>query len=94
MGWIPVDPTLGDEKSLIPGSPPSDFDGRAFYFGNLDNQHITLTKGLQQVNQMDPMGKVRQDRAMPYLLSIDEEAVGGLASYSTTFDDLTVTGTY
>jgi transglutaminase-like putative cysteine protease len=94
VGWIPVDPTLGKEKALIPGPPPVDFDSRSWYFGNLDNQHITLTKGLQQVNQMNPAGAVKQDRSMPYLLSIDEEAVGGLGAYSTTFEDLTVTGTY
>ncbi len=94
VGWIPVDPTLGEEKSLIPGTPPVDFDGRSYYFGNLDNQHITLTKGLQQISQMNPAGTIKEDRAMPYLLSIDEEAVGGLGSYTTSFEDLKVTGTY
>ena len=43
---------------------------------------------------MNPAGAIKQDRSMPYLLSIDEEAVGGLGAYSTTFEDLTVTGTY
>jgi transglutaminase-like putative cysteine protease len=94
VGWIPVDPAIGEEKSLVPGSPPADFDGRSWYFGNLDNRHITFTKGLQQINQLNPAGVVRHDRSMPYLLTIDEEAVGGLGSYSTSFEDLTVTGTY
>jgi transglutaminase-like putative cysteine protease len=94
LGWIPVDPTLGDEKSLLPTPPAPDFDPRAFYFGNLDNQHITFTKGLVEVNQMNPSGSVREDRDLPYLLSIHEESVGGLTSYTAGFEDLSVTGVY
>ncbi|HET6451483.1 MAG TPA: transglutaminase domain-containing protein [Spirochaetia bacterium] len=94
LGWVPVDPTLGDEKSLLPSSFPSDGDPRAYYFGNLDNQHVTFTKGLVPVNQMNPAGTVREDRTLPYLLSLYAESEGGLASYSTSFEDLSVTGTY
>jgi hypothetical protein len=91
LGWVPVDPLLGDER---PQAPSSVADNRAYYFGNLDNQHITFTKGLEEVSQMNPAGVVRANRELPCLLSITEEAVGGLASYSTSFEDLTVTGTY
>ncbi len=94
LGWVPADPTLGDEKSLLPASLPADADPRAYYFGNLDNQHVTLTKGLVQVNQMNPTGTTREDRDLPYLLSLYAESVGGLGSYSTSFDDLSVTGVY
>ncbi len=94
LGWVPVDPTLADEKTLVPAPPAADFDARAYYFGNLDNQHITFTKGLVEVSQMNPSGSTREDRDLPYLLSIHEESVGGLTSYTTTFDDLSVTGTY
>ncbi len=94
LGWVPVDPTLGDEKSLLPAPLPADVDPRAYYFGNLDNQHITFTKGLVQVNQMNPTGTTREDHSLPYLLTLYAESVGGLASYSTSFDDLSVTGTY
>ena len=94
LGWVPADPALGEEKSLVPGNQAPDFDNRAYYFGSLDDQHITFTKGLVEVNQMNPAGSLREDRDLPYLLSIDEEAVGGLTSYTANFDDLTVTGTY
>ena len=56
LGWVPADPALGDEKTLLPSAPAPDFDPRAYYFGNLDNQHITFTKGLVEVNQMNPSG--------------------------------------
>ena len=94
LGWVPVDPALGDEKTLLPTPPQPDFDPRAYYFGNLDNQHVTFTKGLVEVNQMNPAGTTREDRDLPYTLSLYAESVGGLASYSTSFDDLSVTGTY
>jgi len=94
LGWVPVDPALGDEKTLAPSPPAPDFDPRAFYFGNLDNQHITFTKGLVEVNQMNPSGTTREDRDLPYTLSLYAESIGGLASYSTSFDELAVTGTY
>jgi transglutaminase-like putative cysteine protease len=91
LGWVPVDPVLGDERTQAPSSVA---DNRAYYFGNLDNQHITFTKGLEEVSQMNPAGVTRSIRELPCLLSINEEAVGGLSSYTTSFEDLTVTGTY
>ena len=94
LGWVPVDPLLGDEKSLLPSGRPDDFDSRAWYFGNIDNQHITFSKGLEVVNQMSPGGRPRLTAELPYLLSIGEEASGGLTGYTTSFDDLAVTGTY
>jgi len=94
LGWVPVDPLLGDEKSLIPTRPAEDFDAKSYYFGNLDNQHVTFTKGLEEVNQMNPAGKTRVHADLPYLFTIHEEAVGGLTAYTTSFEDLAVTGTY
>jgi len=94
FGWVPVDPLLGDDPSLYPMSVAADFDSHSYYFGNLDNQHVTFSKGLTSVNQMSPMGKARQFTEFPYLVSIDEETVGGLTLGATTFEDLAVTGTY
>jgi transglutaminase-like putative cysteine protease len=94
VGWVPVDPLLGDEKSLLPSGLPEDTDPRAFYFGNLDNQHITFSKGLEMVNQMSPDGKPKQAPELPFLVNINEEASGGLSAYTASFDDLVVTGTY
>ena len=94
LGWVPVDPSLGDDGTRAPSPLGENVDARAYYFGNLDNRHVTLTKGLNTVNQMFPAGVTRMDRDMPYLLSFQEEAVGSGFSYTTTFGDLTVTGTY
>jgi hypothetical protein len=94
VGWVPVDPTLGKERSLLPSTPAEDFDNRAFYFGNLDNRHITFSKGLEEVNQMNPMGRTRQRVELPWLLTVHEESAGALSAYTATFEDLSVTGTY
>ena len=95
LGWVPVDPLLATQPPA--GSTQgqaANFDSRTYYFGNLDNRHITLTKGLEAVNQMDPQGKTRLDRELPYLLTIHEEAVGNISSYVSSFEDLVVSGTY
>jgi len=94
VGWIPVDPVLGGQKSSVQNSAGADVEAKAYYFGNLDNRHITFTKGLEEVNQVNPEGKPRRDRDLPYLLTIHEEAVGGITGYTVTFEDLQVSGTY
>ncbi|HVO40911.1 MAG TPA: transglutaminase domain-containing protein [Spirochaetia bacterium] len=93
LGWIPADPLLGSDKPA-PGAQGPLSDPRTYYFGNLDNRHVTFTKGLEDVNQMSPDGKTVLRKELPYLFTIHEEAVGGITSYTTSFEDLTVSGTY
>jgi len=94
VGWLPMDPLLGREKSMAPAARNPDVDVKAYYFGNMDNRHITLSKGLDEVSQMRPDGKLRRARDLPYLLTIHEEAVGPITGYTATFNDLEVTGVY
>lgn len=95
LGWIPVDPLLAASKTLSPLPADSNLDPKSFYFGGLDNSHITFSKGLETVNQMNPDSKPKRNRSLPYLLSIDEEATGGISDYKAAFEDLTeVPGTY
>jgi hypothetical protein len=94
LGWFPLDPLLGDEPSLSPTPLDSDVDAKSYYFGKLDNWHITFSKGLEVVSQMNPAGKVKRDRQLPFLFTIHDEAVGGITSFIATFKDLEVSGTY
>ena len=95
LGWVPVDPLLAAQKPETTGrSQGASFDPKTYFFGNLDNRHITLAKGLETANQMDPQGKTQLHRELPYLLTIHEEAVGGITSYTSSFEDLVVSGTY
>jgi hypothetical protein len=95
LGWIPIDPLLGDEKTLSFPPAGSGADPTNFFFGNLDNRHVTLTKGLEVVSQMSPEGKVQRKPEMPFLLSHTEESTGGITDYRTVFEDLVeVPGSY
>jgi hypothetical protein len=69
-------------------------DHAAYYFGSLDNQRITFSRGQAALSQMDPRGRVAV-RARDYALqNLWEEAVGGLESYSSLWSDVTITGVY
>jgi transglutaminase-like putative cysteine protease len=94
VGWLPADPLLGREKSMAPAARNPDVDLKTWYFGNMDNRHITLSRGLDEVNQMRPDGKVRRARDLPYLITINEESVGPITAYTAQFNDLEVTGVY
>jgi hypothetical protein len=95
LGWVPVDPLLATQPAGSAGQGQSaNADPRTYYFGNLDNRHITLTKGLETVNQMDPMGKTQLHRELPFLLTIHEEVAGNIPSFISSFEDLVVSGTY
>ena len=43
IGWIPVDPALGDEA--FPAGFPAPEDPRSYYFGNLDNARLAFSTG-------------------------------------------------
>ena len=92
FGWVPLDPTLGA------GDIPTDFDApdnpSTYYFGNLDNQRITFSRGLAVFSQMDPQGRITtRDRAYA-LQSLWEEAVGGLEDYTALWSDIIISGKY
>ena len=89
LGWVPVDTVLGSGNmpiNLNPQDNPGDY-----YFGSLDNQHIALSKGIIELNQMSPRGKSITAIKNPSLQTIYEESTGNLHSYSsewTTFEDI------
>ncbi len=92
IGWIPVDPFLGDGNKLVP--LPPDVSYRDYYFGNLDNSHITFCKGTISLKAMSPKGRKIRKNDRPDLLTLHEEAVGDLYSYSTYWQDVDILGIY
>lgn len=89
FGWIPADPYLGD---LSP-------EDQEYYFGNIDNRHVSFSKGLVDVPPMTPYGEKVSFGDAGYdklysLQKIYEESVGDLLSYSTSWYDVTVIGIY
>ncbi len=94
LGWVPVDPLLGDERSLVPLPFEAEADTKGYYFGNLDNRHVTFSKGLDVVSRVSPEGTTRRYRDLPWLLTIHEEVVGDITGVTVGFRDVTVSGTY
>ncbi|MDR1900333.1 MAG: IPT/TIG domain-containing protein [Treponema sp.] len=92
FGWVPADPALGA------GAAPPSFslreDRGAYYFGNLDNQRITFSRGETLLSRMDVRGRAAYRTREYALQNLWEEAVGGLESYSSFWGDVTITGMY
>lgn len=92
LGWIPVDPAMG--ASAVPESFMFRSDAATYYFGNVDSQRISFSRGIINLSSMDPKGKtVRRDREYA-LQNIWEESTGTLESYSSLWSDVIVTGVY
>lgn len=92
VGWIPVDPILGEGKIRV--NIPPEVDPYAYFFGNLDFNHLALSKGLIDLNQMNPHGRAVMRTDIPSLQVIHEEATGALASYNAYWSDLEILGIY
>jgi hypothetical protein len=87
-----VDPILGEGKIRV--NIPPEVDPYAYFFGNLDFNHLALSKGLIDLNQMNPQGRAVMRTDIPSLQVIHEEATGALSSYSAYWSDLEVLGIY
>jgi hypothetical protein len=92
MGWIPVDPLLGDNQEY--GTFPSVGEAKSFYFGNLDNQHLTFSKDLVELKKMNPDGRIIHQSGLANLQSIHEEVIGNLYDYSISWQDIKVLGIF
>ena len=92
FGWIPVDVALAkglDYKAFKPLD-----DARAFYFGNLDSQHIAFSRGWNEVKPALVNSEIVR-RAKSYAFqSIWEESSEGNVNYSTLWNDPVVLGIY
>lgn len=90
FGWVPVDPALGD------GLPVGDIAGveepAEYYFGNLDNQHIVMSRGIIELRAVDPQARiVRYERGYS-LQTVHEEYSRSIERYRSVWKDLEVVG--
>ena len=92
FGWVPVDPALGSGAGLVRIDP--DLDPAEYYFGNLDNRHLALSKGVIVTGKIDPQGRTVRRSHLGTLQVHHEEAVGGLASYSARWTGIAILGVY
>ncbi|MDR0662668.1 MAG: transcription factor [Spirochaetaceae bacterium] len=110
FGWMPVDPFLGagavpgnsDDTTEFPPdfSPAADKpfklrdDHEAYYFGNMDNQHLAFSYGETSLSQIDTRGRTARSEASYALQNIWEEAGSGIEAYSSHWSDINITGIY
>ncbi len=90
VGWIPYDPVLAL------GARPAGFDAALdhpeYYFGSLDNRHISLSRGVTTVAPLLG-GSAAQTAKVPWSFqTLFEESTG--ASYTSVWQDMEIVGTY
>lgn len=92
LGWVPVDPVLGSGADIAGFEAP--IEDRSRYFGNLDNRHLALSRGVVNLSPMTPGGRTAVKAREFALQDLFEEASGKLDAYSSFWSDLEVTGVY
>ncbi|MCP5513893.1 MAG: IPT/TIG domain-containing protein [Spirochaetales bacterium] len=88
FGWIPVDPALGDGAAF--GNIPQVENPSDYYFGNLDSNHITFSRGIITVPVISPNGKSIFKNKMYSLQTAYEEVSGDIKSYTIDWNDLKI----
>ncbi len=92
LGWVPVDPALGADLPYEAFQKPENV--QEFYFGNLDAQHITFSRGWDNMSQTQITGK-KVYRPKTYALqAIWEESTEGIIRYSSYWQNAMVIGVY
>ena len=92
IGWIPVDPALGAGLSYEGWGETG--DAKNYYFGNLDSQHITFTRGINDLKPAAGNTKIVQHPRGYALQSIWEESSEGTVRYSSFWADPVIIGVY
>lgn len=96
FGWVPVDPYLGDGKKYDNLKIPGNF--RSYYFGNLDNNRITFTRGIIHIDSISSQGstvkRIVHSKKCASFQSVFEESSEGLTSYSTYWSSVGIIGFY
>jgi len=92
FGWIPVDPAMG--AGTVSTSQVSRENAANFYFGSMDNQRITFSRGEVVLSQMENGGRTVSRTQSYSLQNLWEEASGGLDSYTSLWGDVTISGVY
>lgn len=93
-GWVPVDVSLGIGMRFDLFKSIPDNDTKEYYFGNLDNQHIAFSRGLNKIKQSLVNGKIVYRPRSFAFQSIWEESSEGSVNYSSLWNDPIVTGIY
>jgi hypothetical protein len=86
FGWVPVDPALAGGARF--GDMPQVQDPVEYYFGNLDNHHISFSRGLIDLKPLTPGGLTVRRKEMYSFQTFHEEHSASIENYSVSWKDL------
>jgi transglutaminase-like putative cysteine protease len=88
LGWIPVDPAMGDNMSL--SDLPVRESNSDYYFGNIGSQHIPFSRGFIDLKKINPDGiSTRKERFYSFQ-SIHEESSDSVQTYKAVWNPINV----
>ncbi len=88
IGWIPVDPAMGDDMSL--SDLPVRESNSDYYFGNIGSQHIAFSRGIIDIKNTNPAGNIISKDKFYSFQTIHEESSTGVDSYKTVWSPIKV----
>lgn len=91
-GWFPVDIALGAGLDYSPFTEIT--DKKDYYFGNIDNQHISFCRGWNQIKSPFINSRTVKRPRSYALQSIWEEARGMESNYSSLWNAPAIIGIY
>ncbi|MBP3708807.1 MAG: IPT/TIG domain-containing protein [Treponema sp.] len=92
IGWIPVDVALG--AGLAYQSWTNIDNTREYYFGNLDSQHVTFSRGINEIKSSTDSTKIVQRPRGYALQTVWEESSQKTIKYSSFWAAPIVLGVY
>ncbi|MCK5201688.1 MAG: transglutaminase, partial [Spirochaetales bacterium] len=88
IGWIPVDPAMGDDMSL--SDLPVRESNSDYYFGNIGSQHIAFSRGRINIKKINPDGIINSKEKFYSFQAIHEESSGTVDNYRTVWSPIHV----
>ncbi len=88
IGWVPADPAMGAGLQFEIAAPEQ--NPAAFYFGNLDSSHITISRGYNLIKESNITAR-NVTRPRTYAIqSVWEEASPDITAYTTQWAPVAV----
>lgn len=89
FGWVPTDLSLGAGGRYGDFPDPAALDVATYYFGNLDNRHITFSRGMADIKPAGPENE-RVYRDHMYSLQTVFEEHSGITEYDAFYRDISI----
>ena len=88
IGWMPVDPAMGDDMSL--SDLPVRESNSDYYFGNIGSQHIAFSRGNIDLKKINPDGNISTKERFYSFQDIYVESSVNVKDYRAVWSPLQV----